>query len=83
MGLLFCSPTEIFKILSSRAAVTTQNKYMYRSLLQISMDTFRILIFWDVSLAVRFEGFKSVNLRSNSAVITSNFAVSAFLIESD
>jgi hypothetical protein len=59
--------------------VTTQNKYAYHYVLQILMDTFRILI-WDVSLAVRFEVFKSANQRNNSAVETSNFAVSTFLI---
>jgi hypothetical protein len=50
-----------FSNLFSRTTVTTQNMNTRRSVLQISMPTFRILVFWDVSLAGRFEVFKFSN----------------------
>jgi hypothetical protein len=47
------------------------------------MSTVRILVFWDVSLVGKFEAFKFANQQNDSAVETSDFAVAAFLIQSD
>ena len=47
--------SQCFSNLFSRTTVTIQNMNTYRSVLQILTPTFRILVFWDVSLAGRLE----------------------------
>jgi hypothetical protein len=44
------------------------------------MSAVRILVFRDVSLAGRFEGFKPASQQNSNVVETSNFAVATFLI---
>jgi hypothetical protein len=44
------------------------------------MPTFRILVFWDVSLVGPFEVFKRANQRNNNDVETSYFAFATFVI---
>jgi len=62
------------------ATITIKNTVRVPIGNEILMPTFRLLIFWDVSLVGRYEFFTPLNQRNNSAVETADFAVTTLLI---